>query len=525
MKEQLKKADVLGLVLIASALISYFIRGNWTYYQTGVVVAGALLVVVALILKAGEIRTGLGRRSTKFGINSGISVLLFVGVLALVNYLGEQNQKRVDMTTERLHSLGDESVKVLAELKENVQVKAFFPLPEEPQLRDLLELYSHENDNIGLEFIDPDKQPLLAKKYEVSQYGRRVNPFTGQQTSFGTVILEKADGRVERIEKQDDVTEEDVTNALLKLVKGQEKTVYFVEGHGEKAIDSTENTGYQVANTALTRDRYAVKTLNLVREEKVPADASVVVMAGPVREPLPQEMEKLEAYLNEGGSVLLMLDPPPSGASLMDFTQKWSVDIGNNRVIDLSTAGQLLGGGPASPLVTRYPDHKIVERFNLMTFYPLARSVTPAKEPAAGLTVEPLIETADESWGWHDLAATEVEVGAFDPKVDIKGPVPIAAVVSKDIADGKTARLAVFGDSDFARNDVFAALGNGNLFVNTVKWLARDENFISIKTKSPADRPLTLSESAGRTVGILLVFIFPGAVLFSGILVWMKRRK
>jgi hypothetical protein len=110
--------------------------------------------------------------------------------------------------------------------------------------------------------------------------------------------------------------------------------------------------------------------------------------------------------------------------------------------------------------------------------------------------VEPLIETAEQSWGWHDLTANEVK--SFDPKLDVKGPVPIATVVSKDVADGKKARLIVWGDSDFAMNANFGNQGNGNLFRNTVKWLARDENFISIKTKSPADRPL--SESSGRTV-------------------------
>src|SRR4030095_3752599 len=136
MKEQLKKADIFGLVLVASALIAYFIRKNWTHYQTGVVIAGVALIVISLILKSGEIRTGLGRRSTKFGINSGVSVLLFLGVLALVNYLGEQHQKRFDMTTEHLHSLGDESTKVASEVKEDLRIKAFSPGGEEPAVRE-----------------------------------------------------------------------------------------------------------------------------------------------------------------------------------------------------------------------------------------------------------------------------------------------------------------------------------------------------------------------------------------------------
>ena len=74
-------------------------------------------------------------------------------------------------------------------------------------------------------------------------------------------------------------------------------------------------------------------------------------------------------------------------------------------------------------------------------------------------------------------------------------------------------------------NANFGNQGNGNLFVNTVKWLARDENFIAIKTKSPSDRAITMTEAGGRTVGIIVMILFPGSVLVAGIVVWSRRRK
>ena len=541
MKEQLKKADVLGLVLVASALIAWFIKKNWTYYQTGVVIAGVALIVISLILKAGEIRTGLGRRSTKFGINSGVSVLLFVGVLALLNYLGEQHQKRFDLTTEHLHSLGDESTKVLSELKQDVQVKAFYPGGDEQTVRELLDLYAHQSSRVKVQFIDPDKTPQAAEQYKVSAYGELNNPLTRQSRRFGTIIFDAGNSKVERIEKQDPPTEEDITNTLMKLVKGEEKVVYFVEGHGEKGVESGERAGLQVADGALTKDGYKVKALNLVRDEKIPADAAVVVMAGPATEPFPEELEKLDGYLNAGGSVLLMLDPPPA-ASLKDFTKKWGVTVGDNRVIDVTGMGQLLRKGPDTPLVMSYGKHQILDRFNLMTFFPVTRSVMPSSPPVPGLTAEPLLETDARSWGESDLKSDEV---GFDEKVDVKGPVPIATVVTKDVAEGtkpaeptkdaadaegkppegKKARLIVFGDSDFAINVNFSNQGNGNLFINTIKWLARDENLISIKAKDPTDRPLTLTESGGRTIAIVLLALFPGAILVAGVMVWLKRRK
>ena len=521
MREKLKKADVFGLVLVASALISYFIRGNWTVYQTVVVIAWAALIAAALIAKSSDIRAGMGRRSTKFGINSGVSVLLFVGVLVFVNYLGNEHQKRFDLTTERLHSLGDESTKVLSELQQDVQIKAFFLGADEPTTKDLLELYSQQSSRINVEFIDPDKNPASAAQYQVTSYGELSNPLTRQLRKYGTIVLDGGANKVERIEKQEPPTEEDITNALIKLVKGEEKVVYFVEGHGERGIESGERTGLQVAGGELSKDGYKVNMLNLVRDEKVPDNASVVVIAGPQTEPFPEEMNKVDAYLNAGGSVLLMLDPPPA-ASLKDFTRKWSVTVGDNRIIDITGMGRLLGQGPQTPMVMGYRDHQIVQKFNLMTFFPVARSVAPATPPAEGVTAEPLLESADQSWGESDLKSNEVD---FDQKSDLKGPVPIATVVTKDVVEGKKARFIVFGDSDFANNTNFSNQGNGNLFINTVKWLARDENLISIKTKDPTDRPLTMTESAGRTVAIVLLILLPGAVLVTGILVFVKRRK
>jgi ABC-type uncharacterized transport system involved in gliding motility auxiliary subunit len=462
----------------------------------------------------------MGRRSTKFGINSSISVLLLIGVLVIVNYLGDKHQKRWDMTAEHLHSLSDESIKVAGEVKTDIKVKAFYPGAEEPQVRELLKLYTNQNAKIAVEFIDPDKQNQLAQQYQVTQYGTLRNPMTREQKVVGTIILDAGDSKVERIEKQDDVTEEDVTNALTKLVKGEKKNVYFISGHGEKVLNGTDREGYEVANGELAKAGYVVKAINLASDLKIPADASAIVLAGPKTEPFAQENEALDAYLNGGGSLLLMLDPPPA-ATMKDFAEKWAVTLGNNRIIDPSGMGQLLGKGPDSPLVTSYGGHKIVDKFNLMTFFPQARSVQVSKTPPNGLSAETLIQSSPQSWGESDLTSNKV---ARDDK-DLQGPVPIAGVITKDAAGGKKTRLVVFGDSDFAMNANYGNQGNGNLFLNTVKWLAHDENFVSIKAKSPSDRSLTMTETSGRTVMILVVALFPGAVLFTGIVVWVRRRR
>src|SRR5207244_13230938 len=124
MKEQLKKADLLGLAIIAAAVISYSVRSIWSVYQTIAVVLGALLVVASIAMKTSEIRTSFGRRSARFGINSAVSVVFLIGILAFVNYLGAQHVKRVDTTSEKIYSLSDQSTGVDQQVKQDLRVKA-----------------------------------------------------------------------------------------------------------------------------------------------------------------------------------------------------------------------------------------------------------------------------------------------------------------------------------------------------------------------------------------------------------------
>jgi ABC-type uncharacterized transport system involved in gliding motility auxiliary subunit len=388
-------------------------------------------------------------------------------------------------------------------------------------VKEVLELFKTRNNRISYEFIDPDKQPQVAQQYQVTQYGEI--PSQGQTLRYGTLILEMG-GKTERIEKQSEpLHEEDITNALLKLVKGEKKTIYFTLGHGEKNPEDADKNGYSQTKAGLEKENYVVKTVNLAEQQgKVPDDASVIVMAGPKTEPFSNEMDAIDAYLNKGGSAYILLDPTPS-PSIPDFMKKWAIDVGNNIVLDASGLGQLFGTGPQIPLVTRYSDHKITSGMKgVMTFFPLVRSVTPAMNPPAGLMVQSLFSSSAQSWGETNLKAGEAR---FDEGVDLKGPVSLATVASKDLGNNKKARLVVFGDSDFAANNSFGFQGNGNLFLNTVSWLAQDESFISIRPKNPEDRRITMTEAQRRLVSYVMLLLLPVGVLIIGGSVWAKRRR
>ncbi len=523
----LQKLDTLGLLLLVGSALYYSVTDVWDRWALILAVSGALFFVVGLAASYRQIMTALGKRSTKYATNYFVSVLLAIALVAGLNYIGKRHVRRVDLTSAGTYTLAPQTVQVLGKLDRDLEIQAFFPGGDYPRLRDLLVNYRAHSRHVKYEFIDPDKQPDIAKREDVSVYGTFQNPFTGTTLKFGTVVLHYGDKR-EKIEKRsEEVREEDLTNAIIKVQRAGVKKVYFVEGDGEKDINDNERGGYAAAKKALEDQAFKVETVNLAREGKVPVDAKVVVMAGPTTEPFAQEMQFLNDFLNAGGGLLLMVDPSPS-PGLEEFAQGWGVTVGRNIVLDVSGAGRLMGAGPSIPLVLQYETHRITDRFRAMTFFPYARSVEPSKESVSGVTVEPLFKSNPNSWGETDVKRSEA---TFDEKVDAKGPLALAVAVTKEIKPASDnhpavkARLVIVGDSDFAVNAYFGAQGNGNLFLNMVSWLGQEEDLISIRPKAPEDRRVILTQSQQSMLRLLTVFVLPGIVLFCGILVWTLRRR
>lgn len=527
MNKVLQKLDTLGLLLLVGAALYYTVTNVWNKWAIGVAALGGVLVVVGIAANYRQIAATLGRRSTKYASNYAVSVVLVIGLVAGLNYTGQRHTKRFDLTAAGRFTLAPQTAQVLGKLDKDLKVLAFFPGGDYPALRELLTGYRALNRRVTFEFIDPDKQPDIAKQYDVTVYGTFSNPFTGSSLKFGTVVLTYGD-RKEKVEKRsEEVREEDLTNAIIKVQRTENKKVYFVQGHGEKDPSDTERKGYSFAKKALEDQSFKVDTVNLASAGKVPADAKVLVIAGPTTEPFEQEMQFVTDFLNAGGALLLLEDPAPS-PSFEAFLKPWGVQPDGDIVLDVSGAGRLMGAGPTIPLILRYENHKITDRFRAMTFFPMVRSIQPAKESVSGVTVETLFKSAENSWGETDLKNPEA---TFDEKKDLKGPLPLAVAATKEVKPASDkgpavkSRLVIVGDSDFAINAYFGAQGNGNLFLNMVSWLAEEEDLISIRPKAPEDRRVILSQSQQSMLRLIAVFFLPGIALVAGIVVWTRRRR
>ncbi|MBI3484562.1 MAG: GldG family protein [Acidobacteria bacterium] len=427
--------------------------------------------------------------------------LAVVAILGLVNFLAARHSKRFDLTAEKLYSLSDQTEKILGALQKDVRVLKF-DKSDDAALRDLLTEYKSRSRRITYQFVDPQEKPEIAKQYGVQHFGETI-------VASGT--------RVERPESAD---EQDLTSAILKVTRDAVKTVCFVEGHGEKPLSSQEGEGYGQVEAGLKSENYQVKEVNLVTANQVPADCSVLVEAGPAKALFPQEAAMIAKFLDGGGKAMLLVDPD-TDPQLDGILQAWNVAVGKDTVLDVSGYGRLIGTGPGVPLVMSYGAHPITKNFGRsMTIFPLARSVKSGSNAQAGGQVSELLMTSPESWAETDLKSGKAK---FDEGKDTKGPVSLGVAASKKIGE-KEARLVVIGDSDFASNRYLGAQRNGDLFFNSINWLAQDEELISIRPKSPANRRVNLTRSQQNMFFWFSIVLLPGAVIVAGALIWWKRR-
>jgi ABC-type uncharacterized transport system involved in gliding motility auxiliary subunit len=509
MKRVLGWAGYVGIaVLVAAALLPFVGRPEWYAARWWLIGAGALLVIASLFAHVEDVRALFARRTMRYGFNSAVMVLLLLGIIGLVEAVSYRHNARLDLTEGKRHSLSPQTIKVLQELPAQVNVVAFFrgDQPGKRVAEDLLKQYArYGGARFTWKVVDPDREPGLARRYGIDAYG--------------TVVLETE----AKSEKVNDAEEEKLTNALVKVTREGRPVVYVVQGHGEHDPANTERAGFSEAKAAMERANYEVKPLLLAREGTVPDDAAVVIVAGPRTDMLAPEIEALEGYLAKGGKLLAMVDSglvtPVQVGALQKLVAAYGIELGQNLVIELNPVGRLFGATPDVPIIQQYEPHPITrEMGGIMTAFPLSRTVDVAKSPPPGVSVQPLVKTSAQSWG--ETSAAEIRQGQVNPgPQDPKGPLPVAAVATKD-----QTRVVVYGTANIASNQFLNFQGNRDLFLNTVSWLAEEEGQISIRPKETKQTPVFLTAQQAQFVFLLPVVLLPGLVVIGGIVAVVRRR-
>ena len=504
-----KLLGIAGGVLAVAGLIAYSLAPA-TLWLVTLCEGLALVCLIAFFVAHFETLKAFSvRRSTRLGFNSMLMVLLFVGILVIINFLAARHSQRWDFSETQHFTLAPQTHRVLRSLNREVKVTVF--TQERSQAfntyRDLLDGYKQASDKLKVEYVDPERRPGVARQYGIARTDTAVFE-SGTQSTRVTAP-----------------SEAELTGALIRVSKDTKKRVLFLEGHGERGISDQERGGLSTAKDALVKQGYEVSTIVLLQESAVPHDASVLVLAGPQRPVTREEKDRISRYVADGGRLLVLLDPD-SNPELDDLLRQWGIEAGRGVLVDLQDR---LAQGELTFLIGRtFTEHEITQDLTSIVLFPVSRHLIFHDEAGKDWDFVPLARTSARSWAETNLKDLKARVVSFSSKEDVQGPLPLAAALTPKKApeEGKRrAAIVVVGNSSFASNAYVNFPGNTDFLLHALGWLAEERELISITPKEPAFRPFIPNPTQERSLLYVQVFFLPVLTFLWGLTIWRKRRR
>jgi ABC-type uncharacterized transport system involved in gliding motility auxiliary subunit len=453
----------------------------------------------------------LKARQTRYAAYAATYILIVIAAIVVANILADRYNKSYDATSNKRYSLSDQTAKIVKGLKQDATITYFNQSTRFRDGKDLLGEYGNLSPRVHVEYIDPDKNPQAAREAGIRDFG----------TAMVQVGLKK--------EQAKSMTEEGITGAFIRDLKGSTRTACFASGSGEHQLDDSAREGLSHFKDQLSKDDYESKTIALLQKAEIPNDCTTLVVAGPTKNYEQPEVDAIQRYVEDGGRAFFLLDPPlrlghtaiADNDALTSLLESWGVTMDKNLILDLNPIGQLAGLGPQVALVTNYSSQPIVDNMKgTATGFPLSRSMEIKNTDKT--SVQKLFDSSGSSFATNNLSSAAVN--ANDPK-NRKGPLALAAAGTYNTGKEKSqGRFVVVGSSSWIANRFIDFNGNDDLALNTINWLSSDEDLISIRPKQPDDRRITMTRGQLGWVRVTSQFLLPGIVVLVGIGVWWKRR-
>jgi len=442
-----------------------------------------------------------------------LAIPALIGIFFLGQAILDARSWRIDLTPDRRYTLSEHARQVLGGLDRDVRVLAFLRSqdPRNPLIDDLLRQVRAVGPRVHVDVVDVNRSPALAREYDVDSYGALVVESEGRRRVFSNP------------------REETLVAAVLQVTRQQRKTVAWVTGHGEGDPASNDRArGYATARVFLEQEYYEVVPISLLGDE-VPVGTAVLVIAGPQKDYLPEELAVLDRYLQRPGNTFVLLDPQRAPA-LVNFLGQYRVALPDDVVVDPAAR---MYGGEYLTMQVGYDrgSHPIVDPLEAPPLFSLSRPVDRIAEEIPGTWFTPLLRSSAESWATTDLSVVRTGTSVFVAGRDRRGPVTLGAEVEFTVpapagGEARTGRLVVYGNAEFANNFFIEYLGNKDLFVNTVAWLARDPDVIGHRRslQEPGRNQFFITSEQGDHIFWTAAVAEPLLFALVGIVLVARRR-
>ena len=438
-------------------------------------------------------------------IQNAIFYALLIVIVTLLAQFSLKTNRSVDWTANSKNSLSDTTIELLSQLQDGITIQAFISTKNDYRtaLEDHLSRYKKVNDNLNIEYINPDFSPDLVRQHNIQQQGEMI-------ISHGTQQIHVFD-----------LSEQSLTNALISVSRNKEQWLVFIEGHGERSPFGQENYNLSTWAEQLKQKGFKLQTLNLVEHSQIPTNTAILIIASPEKPWLEGEISIIKDYISTGSNVL-WLAAPNTHQHLSALAEQLDVEFISGTIIDPNT--QLLGiNDPTFSLVNDYANHPIGEATSTVTLFPKAVAMETSSTQSDWQKIS-LLNSQDNVWSKANAIDKET-VLKFELGIDTMGPLSLGYILSRVHTDEKEQRIAILGDSDFVSNSYIGNAANLELGIALVNWLAEDDELISIPIKTTIDNSLDLSRTQSMMIGLGFLIVMPLALFGIAFIIWRQRRR
>lgn len=449
-------------------------------------------------------------------------VILFLILIGLIGWITHQYHVATDVTQSSRNILSEGSVNVLKQMKSPITITVFASADNASHgetyrkgVKDFIYRYQRTKPDIKVEFVSPAEDPKRTQEAGVVAEGELI------------VEYEK---RSEHLLPP--YAEQEMTNLLVRLSRTRQQAIMYLDGHGERNLIGKKDHDIGEFGKQLEDKGFKFANPDLVSGKNIPEQSSMLVIAGPQKDLSDIEVKKIKAWLDSGGNLLWMLDDD-NYRGMKVIAEYLGLKVSSGVAVDPSSSKD--GVSAKHVFSYQYGDHAITRNFMLRTLFQEAHQVTAQGNDDNGWQVSNLIDVAASGWLENDRKELSGDVNkiSYDAKSDVSGPINIAVALERKYGK-KGQRVVVIGNANFLSNTFVATQGNLDLGVNIVNWLAGDDSLITIQPKPLKDANVNIKPGIltwliflpifGKPLGLFMLVI-PLALLVSGILLWLKRRK